>query len=164
MRTPPIRPAMALGTIAVAVAWLLALVPTGLDLHDLASFSALGAILWLAFGAAVHVASRRDWPWRSTLRSALLGATVLPPILALLVAVAGVDRPQQLLMLFIFGAWLTIGAGAITGAFTRVAGPRRRGLVRRTAAAVRERMLRRRAVRLAPLSRAPADTPALRPR
>lgn len=160
MRTSPFRPATTIGTIVAILGWLLALVPTGLGLHDLASFCALGAMLWLTFGSAAHVAARRDWPWRSALRSALLGAGILPPIVAVLVAIAGIDRPQQLLSLFIYGAWITIAAGAITGALARTERPLRRGFVRRSAAAVRERVLRRPGL----LSRAPADTPAPRPR
>lgn len=190
MRTPTFRPAATIGTILAVIAWLLALVPTGLALHDLASFCALGAMLWLSFGSASHVFARRDWPWRSVLRSALLGAGILPPIVAVLVAMAGIERPQQLLSLFIYGAWITMGAGAVTGALSRADRPPRHGFVRRSAAAVRERVLRRRGLRPPwkaagaragaphaapapppsapargePLSRVPADTPGLPPR
>lgn len=143
MFSPSFRPAAALATILVAFVWLLALVPTGLALHDLASFAALGTILWTAFSATAHVLARRDWAWRAALRAAILGAAVLPPVIAVLVAIAGVERPQQLLSLFVYGAWLTVAAGAITGLLHRPNGHRRREFVRRSAAVVRERVLQR---------------------
>lgn len=142
------HPAAALATIVVAFTWLLVLLPTGLGLHDLASFSALGVVLWTSFSATAHVFARRDWPWRAALRAVLLGAAILPPVIAVLVAVAGIDRPQQLLSLFVYGAWLTFAAGAITGLLGRPNGRRRRELVRRSAAVVRERVLQRPAIRL----------------
>lgn len=146
MFTRSFRPAAAVATILVAFTWLLVLLPTGLGLHDLASFAALGVILWTSFSATAHVFARRDWPWRAAMRAGLLGAAVLPPVIAVLVAIAGIDRPQPLLSLFVYGAWLTVAAGAITGLLSRPDG-RRREFVRRSAAVVRERVLQRPAVR-----------------
>ena len=52
------------------------------------------------------------------LRAALVSAVLLPPLLATLVALAGLQRPEQLLTLFVLGAWIALGVGLLAGALT----------------------------------------------
>ncbi len=100
---------------AAVIAWLVCIVPTGLGVRELAMFMGPGAILWISLGAAVHMVRRRNVSWRSLIRWTLLGAVLLPPVLAFLVGVAGLDRPTELLTLFTVGPWFMLIVGAVIG-------------------------------------------------
>lgn len=102
---------------AAALAWLACLAPTGLRARELAIFAAPGALLWMGVGCAAHSVARRDIAWRSAVRWLVLGATLLPPLFGVLVAVAGLDRPRQVLAVFTLTAWVTLLVGGAVGAF-----------------------------------------------
>jgi len=107
-----------------AITWVACLAPTGLHARELAMFAAPGALLWVGVGCAAHGAARQDISWRSAVRWLVLGATLLPPLFGLLVAVAGLERPTQVLAVFTLTAWVTLLIGGALGAFVALASRR----------------------------------------
>lgn len=103
---------VAAGILAVAM-WLVTIVPTGMDFLGLLVFvppaAALGVFVrWLSC-----LFTPQKWTWRVTRRAALISALLLPPPLAALVTIGGLQRPEHLLPLFVLGAWLALGAGLL---------------------------------------------------
>lgn len=117
-RTPLFSPVGWALTVGLAlIAWAACLAPTGMHPRELAIFAAPGALLWVGVGCAAHSAARQDISWQSALRWLVLGATLLPPLFGLLVAVAGLERPTQVLAVFTLTAWVTLLVGGAFGAF-----------------------------------------------
>ena len=124
-RTPLFSPVgWALIVGLALIAWVACLVPTGMHARELAIFAAPGALVWVGVGCAAHSAARQDISWRSALRWLVLGATLLPPLFGVLVAVAGLERPTQVLAVFTFTAWGTLLVGGALGAFAALASRR----------------------------------------
>jgi hypothetical protein len=114
------RSVQTLGVVALGVAvWLLSTEPWGLGVFQLFVFTAPGALLGLGAGWMAHLTSRRTWTWRSSRRSAFVGAIVLPPLLAFFVAVDGNSRPSALLAGFVYAAWIALLGGAAAALFRR---------------------------------------------
>src|SRR5690242_10735636 len=108
------RSLQSLFVVAVAVSiWLLSTEPWGLGVFQLVMFSAPGALLGLGASWMAHLRSQRSWTWQSARRSAVIGATALPPLLAFLVAFDGNARPPALLAGFVYAAWIALVAGAV---------------------------------------------------
>ena len=106
--------------IAVAgiAAWSAVIIPSGMQVGELIAFAAPAAVLalftrWLTFAFAPH-----RWRWSSGVRAALVGIALLPPLLAAFVTLAGLQRPTQLLVLFVLGSWLALGIGLLVAALT----------------------------------------------
>jgi len=98
---------------AVASVWLLSSEPWGLGGEQLLMFTAPGALLGLGASWAAHGSMQRQWTWRSSRRAALIGAVVLPPVLAFVVAWDGNARPQRLLVGFVYAAWAVLLGGGV---------------------------------------------------
>lgn len=98
---------------AVLSVWLLSSEPWGLGVAQLIVFTGPGALLGLGAGWMAHASARSRWSWRSARTAALLGAGTLPPVLAFLIALEGNARPQQLLVGFVYAAWIALGGGAV---------------------------------------------------
>lgn len=93
--------------------WLLTIVPADVGIFDLIVFippaAALGVFMrWLSCAFAPS-----RWTWQVGLRAALIGALLLPPLLASMVALVGGQSPSQLLTLFVLGAWIALGVGLV---------------------------------------------------
>ena len=102
--------------LAVGIAaamWLVAIVPSGIGVFELAVFTAPAAALGLFLRWASCLFAPRRWTWRVASQAALAGAMFLPPLLASLVTIAGLQRPQELLTLFVLGAWIALGFGLL---------------------------------------------------
>ncbi len=97
---------------ALSSVWLLSTEPWGLGAYQLIMFMAPGALLGLGAGWASHGFTQTTWTWRRARRSALLGALLLPPALAFIVALDGNARPQRLLVGFVYAAWAALIGGA----------------------------------------------------
>ena len=98
---------------AVASVWLVSSEPWGLGMEQLLIFTAPGALLGLGASWAAHASSQRLWTWRSSRRAALVGAVLLPPVLAFVVAWDGNARPQRLLVGFVYAAWTVLLGGSV---------------------------------------------------
>jgi hypothetical protein len=72
-------------------------------------------------GWAAHGYSQAQWSWKHALHAAVVGAVALPPVLAFLVALEGNDRPQRLLIGFVYAAWVALLGGAVVALVRRVA-------------------------------------------
>jgi hypothetical protein len=99
--------------------WLVSSEPWGLGVFQLVVFTAPGALLGLGAGWMAHASAPATWDWRRARRAALLGAVALPPALAFLIAVEGNARPQQLLVGFVYAAWIALAAGALVAVLRR---------------------------------------------
>lgn len=96
---------------ALSSVWLLSTEPWGLGAYQLLMFVAPGALLGLGAGWAAHGFTQAAWTWQRARRSAVLGALLLPPALAFIVALDGNARPQRLLVGFVYAAWLALIGG-----------------------------------------------------
>lgn len=105
-----LRRTLAIATIAAM--WVVATEPWGLSVLELLPFVAPGALMGLAASWIAAALSPARWRWRDGLDGAVLGATMLPPIFAFLVALAGTGQPQHTLEALVLLAWLALAAGA----------------------------------------------------
>lgn len=120
---------LALRTLAIVALWLVVTEPWGLRVIELLPFVAPGALMGLAASWIAAALTPSRWRWADGLRGAGLGAAVLPPVFAFLVALAGAGRPQHTLESLVLLAWLALGAGAVAalaGFAWRRLPPRRR--------------------------------------
>jgi len=109
---------------ALLALWLLSTEPWGLGVLQLVVFTAPGALLGLGAGWMAHATARTAWTWQHSARSAARGATILPPILAFVVALDGNDRPPHLLEGFVRAAWLALAIGGAVAVARLVRGRR----------------------------------------
>ena len=105
-----------------ASVWLLSTEPWGLGAYELLMFTAPGALLGLGASWMAHTTNPASWSWRTARRAALTGAATLPPVLAFVVALDGNARPQQLLVGFVYGAWVALLGGAAVALMHRPTG------------------------------------------
>lgn len=110
--------------IAVAVGlaaslWLLSTEPWGLGVYQLLVFTAPGALLGLGASWAGHAYAQAEWTWLNARRAALVGAVALPPFLGFVVALDGNERPQRLLVGFVYAAWLALVGGSLVALLRR---------------------------------------------
>lgn len=102
-----------IGLAVVASIWLISSEPWGLGVEQLLMFAAPGALLGLGASWAAHGSSQRQWTWRNSRRAAFVGAVILPPVLAFVVAWDGNARPQRLLVGFVYAAWAVLVGGGV---------------------------------------------------
>lgn len=95
---------VALACAAILAFWLLSTEPWGLGVFQLIIFMAPGALLGLATGWMANATTPGRWTWAGGRRAAVMGALILPPILASLVILDGNDRPSHLLSGFVRAA------------------------------------------------------------
>lgn len=96
--------------------WMLIAIPSGMDLTELFVFTAPAAALGVFLRFVSCGFAREQWDWNMGLRAALVSVALLPPLLAALVTLAGLQRPEQLLTLFVLGAWIALAVGLVAGA------------------------------------------------
>lgn len=94
-----------------AVLWLLASLPSGFSVAQIAVFAGPGVVLALATDWASHAVARRDFNWHHGLQAAGIGATIFPPFVALFFAWSGSFGPDLLVTLLVFSAWLALFCG-----------------------------------------------------
>jgi hypothetical protein len=94
------------------------IIPSGLDVSALLVFTAPAAALGLFMRWASCLFTTSRWNWRMATDAAITGAMLLPPFLAALVTLSGMQRPEALLPLFVLGAWFALGGGLLIAAFT----------------------------------------------
>jgi hypothetical protein len=104
--------------IPAAVMWLLVIIPSGVNILVLLVFTAPAAALGLFMRWLSCAFVRARWSWDVGLQAAIVSAMLMPPLLAALVTIVGLQRPEQLLTLFVLGAWIALAAGLIIGALT----------------------------------------------
>jgi hypothetical protein len=106
--------AIALWVSALAATlWLAVLVPSGFGIQEMIAFVPPAAALAVFMRWVSFALSPSRWSWDDGMRAALVGAALLPPFLTLLVVLVGLERPPQLLVLFVIGAWIALGAGLL---------------------------------------------------
>jgi len=101
--------------VVVAFLWFIVTVPWGMPLTQLVVFLAPGALIGLGTSWAAFAFDHHGWNWKLARRHALLGALLLPPVLAFLVALDGNTRPPRLLAGFVRTAWLAFAMGVVIG-------------------------------------------------
>jgi hypothetical protein len=104
-----------LGSIALGL-WILIVVPSGIDITEVFVFSAPAAALGVFLRFASCAFAHSQWNWRMAFRAALVSVAIFPPLLAALVTLAGLQRPEQLLTLFVLGAWIALALGLLAAA------------------------------------------------
>lgn len=102
--------------VASLAMWFVVLIPSGLDVVSLLVFTAPAAALgiFLRWASCLFTPSR--WNWRMAANAGIASAMLLPPLLAALVALAGLQRPEALLPLFVLGAWIALAVGLLAAA------------------------------------------------
>ena len=119
--------------VVVLTLWHLATVPWGFRMLQLAAFVAPGAIIGAGAGWAYSVADEPSHRGQTVTRSVVLGALILPPVLAALLALSGTAHPSGLPVLFVFGAWVTlcvsVAAAGVKLLVTSAGSPNRRSLM-----------------------------------
>jgi len=105
-----------LGVFAALTIWVVATEPWGIGVYQLLVFMAPGALLGLGTGWMAYASARQSWSWHTSRTAALVGAILLPPVLAFLVALDGNARPHRLLAGFIRAAWLAFAVGLAVAA------------------------------------------------
>lgn len=108
---------IALGIVAVTM-WLIAIIPSGIEVFALFVFVPAAAALGVFMRWVSCLFNPRAWNWATTRRAAFTSALLLPPVLAALVTLGGLQRPEYLLPLFVLGAWVALGVGLLAAAFT----------------------------------------------
>ena len=103
------------GMVALTL-WLVVAIPSGMDLTELFVFTAPAAALGVFMRWVSYAFARAQWNWTASLRAALVSVALLPPLLAALVTLAGLQRPEQLLTLFVLGAWIALALGLLAAA------------------------------------------------
>ena len=101
---------------ASLVLWFVVIVPSGLDLLSLLVFTAPAAALGIFLRWASCLFTPARWNWRMAANAGVASAMLLPPVLAALVALAGLQRPEALLPLFVLGAWIALAVGLLAAA------------------------------------------------
>src|SRR5690348_6037222 len=83
--------------IAVAIVlWGIVIIPSGLDVTALLVFTAPAAALGVFMRWASCLFTTSRWNWRMATNAAITGAMLLPPFLAALVTLSGMQRPEAL--------------------------------------------------------------------
>jgi len=104
--------------IAVSLAmWLVVIIPSGLDIFAVLIFTAPAAALGLFLRWASCLFTPARWNWRVATTAAIAAVMLLPPLLAALITVAGLQRPEDLLPLFVLGAWIALAVGLLAAVF-----------------------------------------------
>lgn len=106
-----------LAIVTSVVMWLIAIVPSGLGIFALVVFTAPAAAIGVLLRWASCILAPWRWNWRTTTNAALASAMLLPPLLAALVTIAGLQRPEDLLTLFVLGAWIALAIGLLVAVF-----------------------------------------------
>jgi hypothetical protein len=104
-----------LGVFALAL-WVLIVIPSGIDIAELFVFIAPAVALGVFMRWVSCAFAPGQWDWNMSLRAAIVSGVFLPPLLAALVTLAGLQRPEQLLTLFVLGAWIALALGLLAGA------------------------------------------------
>ena len=100
-----------LRTLLGAALWLVASVPSGFSVLQIAMFIGPGVVLAIATSWASHAAFPRRWSWRHGLRAAVVGAVGFPPIVAAFFAWSGTFGSETMVTLLVFSAWLAVLSG-----------------------------------------------------
>ena len=98
--------------LAVAILlWQVSTTQSGYSYAELVVFAGPAMVLAIA-GNWASAAFRHDgWNWTRALRAAVLGAILLPPMLAAAIALFSAWNGSAVLLTFILGAWLALGTG-----------------------------------------------------
>jgi hypothetical protein len=99
--------------------WLIASLPSGFSVVQLAMFVGPGIVLALAVDWASHAGARREWDWEHGRRAAAFGAAIFPPFVALFFSWSGSFGPELMIALLVFSAWLALFCGLLFAALTR---------------------------------------------
>lgn len=102
---------------ASAIMWLVVTVSSGLGVVALLVFTAPAAALGLFLRWASCLFTPSRWNWRVATHAAIASAMLLPPLLAALVTFGGLQRPEELLPLFVLGAWIVLAVGLLAAVF-----------------------------------------------
>jgi ABC-type glycerol-3-phosphate transport system permease component len=85
---------------------------------ELVMFVGPGAVLGLTVGWLAYAFRRRRFTWRTGLISAAAGATVLPPVIATVIALTVFVSAEGVIQVFVFGAWAALALGMAAALFT----------------------------------------------
>ena len=110
---PASRTVLFVLTGVAAATWIIAVTQLGSSALVALVFTAPGAVIGLTIGWLSHAFIRREYTWGRGLISALTGAVILAPWLAAAVVVVTGLEPENLLLLFIAGAWIAALVGMI---------------------------------------------------
>ena len=102
--------------VASMAMWLIVIIPSGIGIFALLVFTAPAAALGVFLRWASCLFTPWRWNWRMATNAAAASAMLLPPLLAALVAVSGLQRPEVLLPLFVLGAWVALAVGLLAAA------------------------------------------------
>jgi hypothetical protein len=104
--------------------WLVASVPSGFSIAQIAMFIGPGIVLAIAASWASHAAFPQAWTWQHGARAAAIGAGTFPPFVALFFAWAGTFGSNVLVMLLVLSAWLAMLFGLIVALARLARAPR----------------------------------------
>jgi len=99
---------------AIAVGlWSISTRQSGYTYVELLVFAGPAMVLALAANWAAAAFRRDEWRWTSGMRVAGLGAFLLPPVIAASIAFFSAWNETAVLLTFILGAWIAVGAGLL---------------------------------------------------
>jgi len=100
--------------VAVAFGlWTISTRQSGYTYVELLVFAGPAVVLAVAANWAAAAFGRDEWRWTGAMRAAGLGAILLPPVIAAAIAFFSAWNQTAVLLTFILGAWLALGAGLL---------------------------------------------------
>jgi hypothetical protein len=111
--------------VFAAILWSLVTLPWGMWPWELLPFIAPGTVLGLSVAAIAAIVGPPPHR-RPAHEGAFSGALVLPPLIAFGIAYAGTHRSISPLVVFVGGAWLSLGTGVLIGLLRRARTPHSR--------------------------------------
>lgn len=101
---------------AAVVLWGVSTTQSGYSYAELLVFAGPAMVLAIAGNWASAAFHHDGWNWSRALRAAMLGAILLPPVIAAGIAFFSAWNDSAVLLTFILGAWLALGAGVLVAA------------------------------------------------
>ena len=114
------RVLLSVTTTLLIASWYLLVLPPEIPTLKVLALAGPGGVLGLAAGWAAFAAHRDRFTWRTGMASALVGVAVLPPIVGTIVMLSATLFPGAILSLFIAGAWIALGLGALIAVVDRL--------------------------------------------
>jgi hypothetical protein len=91
--------------------WLFTILASGIGILDLVAFAGPGMVLIIAADFMSHVLRRDEWTWHRARAAAVVGGTVFPPVIGLLIAWSATFQPMTMAALMISFAWVALLLG-----------------------------------------------------
>lgn len=107
---------LASALVVALLSWAIATTQSGFSYVELFAFAGPAVVLAIAASWAACTFRRDVWSWARATRAALLGAALLPPLIAAAIAFFSAWNGSAVLLTFVVAAWIALGAGVLVAA------------------------------------------------